>query len=148
MALLIDLIVGAVGDFLGGLGNDLLKDTQKRAAFAKCLGAALEAVKARYAELVYTKFLDKIFFQQKTVVGELAKLLSRSGEPDIEVLFEQYRREWQNPDDAPPEGRAAIQLFVDELRKCLWSSPEFRQELDSQAFEKTAGAAEHSEILL
>jgi hypothetical protein len=93
MALLIDLIVGAVGDFLGGLGNDLLKDTQKRAAFAKCLGAALEAVKVRYAELVYAKFIDKIFFQQKTVVGELAKLLSRSGESDIEVLFAQYRQE-------------------------------------------------------
>jgi Tfp pilus assembly protein PilF len=37
---------------------------------------------------------------------------------------------------------------VDELRKCLWSSPEFRQELDSQAFEITAGTAERSKIFL
>jgi hypothetical protein len=97
MALLIDLIVGAAGDFLGGLGNDLLKDAQKRAAFAKCLGAALEVVKARYAELVYAKFLDNTFFEQETVTKEFAKLLSRSGEPDVEALFEQYRREWQPP---------------------------------------------------
>jgi formylglycine-generating enzyme required for sulfatase activity len=111
----------------------LLTDRRKRQAFQRVLERAHADFAKTYPDFS-ASLLDDIYVRK--VAPELASLLMRQGEPDLDRLVAQYGETLGR--QAPGGSRKALGLLVERVRFYLNSEPALREDLDSRALQSIA----------